>query len=143
MKKEINLVNKRKARIKKLKVYMPSDEEFYQEMLNVVTSLAIKKHKLWKEAMCKNIQFICSSVDYLKYYRGLTFNFAEFVGQPNGEKTAIIVYKHDILVANYFQKDLVLEHLYYILEHEVAHYFGMKHEDLKPDKKLKSFYYPF
>ena len=141
-KTELQLVKLRRKRFARYHFWKPTLQEFNELLHLVIKDLynRKKKHQKW----FRYIDFITVSSDNAKYYKGMCLVYGDFTGVPNStdRKNLIQVYMHDILIANGFQKDLVREHLYYILEHEVAHYFGMKHEDLKPNKKIGDFGYP-
>lgn len=133
-KNEHELIKLRKKRFKKLEVWNPD-----QELFKIV-------EETWKEVLKDtNNQWVYSAVELIvkdtfkqKYLHGNDKIFGRFVGQPGGD-AVIIIYYRDILEVNMCQKDLFIDHLYYILEHELKHYFGQTHEDMD---HIEEFHYP-
>ncbi len=132
MKDEKDLIRKRYKRTKKLKCWEPDVYEFYN-MVHAVWKEVMKERKDEKELKAK-IRFIVDPVDKAKFFQGQDYIFARFYGKPL-KKSAIVFYQKDILSANLWQKDLVKEHLYFILNHEIKHYYGLKHELPKKIKR--------
>jgi len=132
MKDEKDLIRKRHKRTKKLKCWEPDVYEFY-DIVHVVWKKVLKERKDGEKLVAK-IRLVVDSVDKVKFFQGQDYVFGRFYGKPL-KKSAIILYQRDILAANLWQKDLVKEHLYFILNHEIEHYYGLKHELPKKIKR--------
>ena len=126
-KKEEELVKLRKSRVKKFGCWNPTLEEFKKVVYKIMAKILNERED--GKDLVKKIVMIIKPYDETKHFIGLDWCFGRFFGKPQGNLAAIIIYKLDVMVFNLGQKDLIKEHLYYILKHELSHYFGMTHEN--------------
>lgn len=136
MKKEQTLIKKRGIRKNELHIWRPEQNEFWDICLPVWNKVLLNiKSKSIRQKAFENIQLVQKSIKDTKIFENQNYLFAEFVGSPRSRST-IIIYTEDICVVNFFQKDLFKDHLYFILEHELKHYFGKTHEDMENIKEF-------
>ena len=135
MKDETYLINLRNERAKDLKIWQPTKEEI-TNICDEVRNIFISDNNINKWPT--KLGFFVLPYKQSKYYQNLHYCFGEFVGEPK-KNGAILIYWEDIATVNYYQKDLIVSHLYFIIEHEVKHWLGMTHEDMH---NIKDFKYP-
>lgn len=138
---EQDLIKKREERFQQHGCWrITGAEEFTRLAMDVWVMFAAdqKFTEEYHDELRRNIRIVCDMRKASKAYQGMTYIFSEFLGKPRGE-SVIIFYWEDILTANLFQKDLVAEHLYYIIHHEMQHYLGKSHEEMEA---IEHFNYP-
>lgn len=136
---ESHLVIKRGMRLKEMKLWSPDMEET-KSVVNTVWRVYLDSLlKREKSELLKNVSLFVTNQKFEKFYLGYQLFFAEFIGKSKG-KSLIVIYANDILIVNAWQKELVMNHLWYILQHEVMHYFGKSHRDMA--KLIDDFAYP-
>jgi len=129
-KNEQELVELRSKRVKKLKCWNPNLKEFNDFMLKIWIKVINEKKNT--RDLARKIRVLVKQGDETKHYMGMDWCFGRFIGKPKADMALILVYRLDVMAVNLWQKDLIKEHLYYILKHELSHYLGMTHG--KPGK---------
>ena len=139
MKAEQELIKLRIARKKKFNVWEPTAGEFNDLAMAAWETILKEENYSDEEKIRGSVRIYYRSQKEDKFFAGLKYLYGEFVGKPLSQYCGIVLYMDDILAVNLFQRDLVAAHLYFIIKHELAHWFGTTHEEMD---KINDFAYP-
>lgn len=127
MKNEQELIKLRQKFAKKIHVWNPDTKEFFDEVVAVQWTRLLED--IDRRDLAGTVRVIVGPYCQSKYYDGLLYLYGQYHGNQR-PGAIILLYMHDILTVNLWQKNLVNEHVYFILQHELNHHFGLTHEDM-------------
>lgn len=133
---ELELISLREKRFKEIKVWSPSSQELEKLILSIWEDVLTQRKYL---LLLFQIDLVIQPTFKQRYYRSDNDKvFGRYVGKPEGD-SVIFLYYQDVLEINMYQENLFVDHVWYILDHELEHYFGHTHEDME---KINDFKYP-
>ena len=137
---ESDLIRERGIRLGKFNLWKPTVQEF-QVMVVEQWKRLLLDTKDWdilklNERIIVAVEMNCRE----KFYKGQDYIYGDYKGKAGDDRGMITIYINDVLTANYWQKDLCAAHIYFILEHELKHWFGISHEEMP---NISDFKYPY